>query len=71
MQEIEGSYEHLEEHTKLIRKEMNLFSHDYQKLEELINKEKRITEEMEALIIKLGELEIEQRKTIAEIGGAV
>jgi hypothetical protein len=46
---------------------MSLYAHEYQKLEALIQKEKRIAGEMEILILKLDELESEHQKTLTEM----
>jgi len=59
----------LECETHAIRREMNLYAHEYQKLETLLQKEKQIASDMESLIHKLDALETEHQKTLNEMEG--
>ncbi len=67
LEKIERDYQALESEDHAVRRDMSLYAHEYQKLEALIQKEKRIAGEMEILILKLDELESEHQKTLTEM----
>ena len=69
LKEIERDYRDLECETLAIRRDMNLYAHEYQKLETLLQKEKQIASDMESLIHKLDALETEHQKTLNEMEG--